>query len=156
MADTGLPWSIKYRGDGENSHPINEITEEMAESMHEALDSMAGGAKWARAGGSSVFTPTAAGVTLSEANAVYLPGWMATVYIRLANVTWPSGAATTNLGTVAPFLRPVLYFMPWLGWPGQTSGLVEAASGILSVRYAETAGSGSSLLLTGTWPLAPL
>lgn len=43
MADTGAPWFIKYRGNAELGQPINEITEEIATSVHTALNGISGG-----------------------------------------------------------------------------------------------------------------
>lgn len=106
----------------------------------------------AKFSGSEVFTP-ASGVNRDDARAFLIPGGLVSVHLKLSGVTAPAGQAVTNLGTIASGLWPAMYFAPMNGWPADASGLVDAASGALSLRYAATALNEGTLVLSGAYPI---
>src|SRR5687767_1965874 len=103
MADTGAPWNIAFRGDGELGQPINLITEEIAQSVHTALNEATG------TGSAYTALPAATGWTPSG-------GYVQLGKLIIAHFQWlRTGADITNaaasLGTLPAGVRPLSAFV---------------------------------------------
>jgi hypothetical protein len=142
MVDTGPPWNIVYRGTGENPHPLNKTTKDIADSVHAALSSAAGPASW-------TLIPFGADWTL-ETNTDPHPRYRLTRdFIQLkgrAHYT-PGGVSTdipANLvmTTIPGFTRPYSGLVPVVTSLSSTGGTVVvgamtvAANGALTMRSA--------------------
>lgn len=152
MADTGAPWNIPFRGVGELAQPINEITEEMAEGVHAALNKSTGT--------SAVQTalPAVAGWTQ---NGVYAQIGKLIIahfeWIRTgADIGIPPPAVTIAFGTLPVGVRPAaanvrtILYNSSVGAGGIQPRLTITSAGAMSTSSTSIA-TGNSLTGSLTW-----
>lgn len=102
--------------------------------------------------GSSVFTP-AGSRTLNSANAIRSRG-VVTINMSVGNSGIANGEQNTTIGTLATDFWPVGTFgsfVAWMGSGGVCTGLIDASTGVVSVRWSSEANTGG-MIFSASYP----